>query len=390
LALKSVRLGEDKLLRFVFISTMSDYPWGGSEELWSRAALRLREKGHEVFVSVVWWPELSPQIVNLKVRGIVVFVRRRALSSLPRRFWRKIQPWIGQRHAEFKWLCRTKPDLVIISQGGNTAGLEWMWFCLQTGLPFVTIVQCNTEILWPRDDAVERMAKAYQTAKRVFCVSRHNLELLEHQIGESLPNARIVWNPCNVSTEARAEWPKENGLCKLACVARLEPAAKGQDLLFETFSRPQWKTRSVQINLYGAGPWENNLRRLAEKLRLKNVHFRGQVSDVKTIWEENHLLVLPSRYEGLPLALVEAMWCGRPAVVTDVGGNAELCLDNETGFVAAAPALRFVEEASERAWNRRADWQRMGLAARARAEQLIPIDPIGDFCREMLKCLSFP
>jgi len=131
-----------------------------------------------------------------------------------------------------------------------------------------------------------------------------------------------------------------------------------------------------------------SLRRLAEKLRLKNMHFRGQVSDVKTIWEENHLLVLPSRHEGLPLALVEAMWCGRPAVVTDVGGNAELCLDNETGFVAAAPALRFVEEALEHAWNRRADWQRMGLAARARAEQLIPKDVVCDFCQDLTKCVQ--
>ena len=61
-------------------------------------------------------------------------------------------------------------------------------------------------------------------------------------------------------------------------MARLEPAAKGQDLLFETFSRPQWKTRSVQVNVYGVGPWENSLRRLAEKLCLKNVHFRGATS----------------------------------------------------------------------------------------------------------------
>ena len=102
------------------------------------------------------------------------------------------------------------------------------------------------------------------------------------------------------------------------------------------------------------------------------------------------MLVLPSRAEGLPLALVEAMLCARPAVVTDVGGNAELCVDGETGFVAAAPAVSLLEQTLERAWNHRHEWQSMGTAARTRAERLIPIDPIGDFCREILKCLSFP
>ena len=78
------------------------------------------------------------------------------------------------------------------------------------------------------------------------------------------------------------------------------------------------------------------------------------------IWKENHILVLPSRYEGLPLVLVEAMWCGRPAVVTDVGGNAELCRDRQTGFVAQSATLASVAEAMERAWEARSDLEADG------------------------------
>lgn len=37
-------------------------PWGGSEELWSQAALRLQEQEHEVLAVVTWWPELSPKV----------------------------------------------------------------------------------------------------------------------------------------------------------------------------------------------------------------------------------------------------------------------------------------------------------------------------------------
>jgi len=169
----------------------------------------------------------------------------------------------------------------------------------------------------------------------------------------------------------------------MACVARLDPAAKGQDLLFQVLAQKQWRERPAEINLYGSGMCERNLQKLAESLQLKNVRFRGHVANVQAIWEENHLLVLPSRFEGLPLALVEAMWCARPAAVTDVGGNAEMCVDGETGFVAAAPAVKLLDQTLERAWNRRHEWKSMGQAACARAEQFIPKDPVGDFSRQL-------
>jgi glycosyltransferase involved in cell wall biosynthesis len=172
----------------------------------------------------------------------------------------------------------------------------------------------------------------------------------------------------------------------MACVARIDPAAKGQDLLLQTLARPEWRDRPVELNFFGAGPDELGLRRMAELLQLENVHFRGHVTDIKAIWEHNHLLVLPSRYEGLPLALVEAMWCGRPAVVTDVGGNAELCVDNETGFVAPAATLSSFSHALQRAWERRKEWLHLGQAARARAENQMPKDPVTVFCERLKTC----
>jgi glycosyltransferase involved in cell wall biosynthesis len=376
-----------QVMRFAFISTMAGAPWGGSEELWSQAALRLHSDGHQIATSVVWWPQLSPQVLALAKQGIEIApCKSPGQSSLSNRFWKKIQKRIGQPPTEFTWLRRRKPDLVIISQGGNSDGLAWMDFCRDVGLPFVSIIQCNDERWWPSDETSRQMAAGYRAAKKVFCVSHHNLELLERQVGESLPNAGVVWNPFNVSAHEPPAYPKQNGVWKLACVARLEPAAKGQDLLLEALAQSQWRERAVQLNFYGNGPCEQSLKKLAHRLQTKNVNFCGHVKDVRKIWEENHLLVLPSRYEGLPLALVEAMWSGRPAVVTDIGGNAEMCVDGETGFVAAAPAMKLLEETLERAWNNRTNWERMGFAARRQAEQLIPKDPVGDFCGELIEC----
>ena len=375
-------------MNFVFISTNSGGPWGGSEELWSQAASRLHSEGHQVAAFVTWWPQLSPKVVALADQGIEVYAGKlRAQSSLGRRAWRKIQQRIGQMPPEQAWVRRQKPDLVVISQGGNDDGVAWMEFCNHSEIPFVSVVQANNEQWWPADCLLDKMSAGYRGARKVFCVSWHNLELLKRQLGEPLPNAGVVWNPFNVPVDQPPVWPKEDGVWKLACVARLDPAAKGQDLLLQILAQPKWRERPLEINLYGVGQSENGLKKLAGCLRLKNIHFRGHVSVVRQIWEENHLLVLPSRYEGLPLALVESMWCSRPALVTEIGGNAEMCVNGETGFVAAAPAMKALEETLERAWNSRTVWQHMGLAARIRAQQLIPKDPVGVFCRQLTDCV---
>ena len=65
------------------------------------------------------------------------------------------------------------------------------------------------------------------------------------------------------------------------------------------------------------------------------------------------MLVMPSRFEGLPLAIVEAMLCARPVVATDVAGHAEVVEDGVTGFLADAPTVGAIAAALERCWVRR-------------------------------------
>jgi glycosyltransferase involved in cell wall biosynthesis len=250
------------------------------------------------------------------------------------------------------------------------------------------IVHCNSELLWFEQSEVGGAVASYRRALKVFCVSRGNLELLQLQVGEPLQNAQVVWNPYNVSTEEAPAWPADSTRWRIACVARLDPAAKGQDLLLQVTARPEWRERPIEVNFFGQGSYGLALRRIANMLQLKNVRFRGHVSDIRQIWQENHMLALPSRYEGLPLALVEAMWCGRPAVVTDVAGNAELCVDGQTGFVAGSATLASFARAMERAWESRTEWKRMGEAARARVERLVPKDPISLFCELLKACTA--
>jgi glycosyltransferase involved in cell wall biosynthesis len=257
-------------------------------------------------------------------------------------------------------------------------------FCQRRGLKYVAISHANSES-WEFDaPTCARMATAYGGAQKVYCVCEHNLRVLRSQTGSALPHGEIVKNPFNVSVDEPPAWPAENPW-KMAGVARLDVTAKGQDLLFRVLAREEWQDRDYELNLYGTGPSEHDLREMARNLLPDRVRFHGHVEDIRRVWADNHMLVLPSRFEGLPLSLVEAMWCGRPAIVSNVGGNAELCLDGVTGFVAASASEAMLSEAMERAWHRRREWQSIGVAGRKRAEEIIPADPIAVFCRNLLQ-----
>jgi glycosyltransferase involved in cell wall biosynthesis len=374
-------------MKFAFISTMYGGAWGGSEELWSQAAIHLKRSGHDVRASVVYRPHPSDKLAVLATHGIEVETHPPPpyLVGPSRTVWNRVSLSYRRSHNRLK---RFRPDLVIISQGHNAGGFDWAKVCRDAAIPYVIIVQCNSELWWFESHVVGKAVESYIGARKVFCVSRHNLDLLRQQVGDPLLNGEVVWNPFNVSFERAPDWPDESDKWRFACVARIDAAAKGQDLLLQVLARPEWRCRPVEVNFYGEGPHEVAFRRTAEMFQLNNAHFRGHVNDVKMIWEQNHLLVLPSRYEGLPLALVEAMWCARPAVVTEVGGNAELCLDGVTGFVAPAATVSSLTDALERAWERRADWQSIGKAARTRVEDLVPKDPAGVFCEQLQACAA--
>ncbi|MBE0540488.1 MAG: glycosyltransferase [Verrucomicrobia bacterium] len=173
---------------------------------------------------------------------------------------------------------------------------------------------------------------------------------------------------------------------RLACVGRLEPVAKGQDLILRLLAIEPWRSRRITVSFFGRGDCEEGVRRLAEKLGVsRQVEFFGHMDDIRALWASHHALLLPSRFEGLPLTIVEAMLCGRPVIVTDVAGNAEFVTEGVTGFIAEAPTVNHLSAAMERAWEQRRNWERIGQAAAAAIRQFMPEDPAGVFARRLLE-----
>lgn len=367
------------MAKIAFISTLGSTPWGGSEELWSLTALHFAESGHAVGASVQWWPRPAPRLQELERAGCHVDLRRernRLNVILGDRF--------SQRH--LRWLERFAPDFVVMSMDSQVSGLNWMQACQRLQLPYVLIIQSVLECYWQPDAANLSLAAGYEAARACYFVSERNLESTQMQLATTLPQAQVVRNPFAVSYGASVPWPQSDEY-KLACIGRLDPVAKGQDILFEVLSQNKWRERPLQVSLFGDGPYKQSLQRLQRFYKLNNVNFAGSARDIEAVWAQHHALVLPSRYEGLPLVVVEAMLCARPCIVTDVAGNAEILEDNVSGFVAAAPHTQFLDEALERAWQRRHEWQQMGERAANRVRECVPPDPPEAFANELKQLL---
>lgn len=133
---------------------------------------------------------------------------------------------------------------------------------------------------------------------------------------------------------------------------------KGVDVLL----RAAALVPGVQVVLAGDGPLRPALEKLADELGIADrVRFAGFVDhdDVPGLLREAALLVMPSRYEELGTAVVEAMSCAVPVVASDIGGLPEVVEDGGSGFLVPPgdpPAL--------------ADAMRLVLGDRALAERL--------------------
>jgi glycosyltransferase involved in cell wall biosynthesis len=187
---------------------------------------------------------------------------------------------------------------------------------------------------------------------RVVAVSEDTRAALERQ---GYPAERIVVVPNGVDLENagatgfRAELALPADAFAVGHIGRLNPD-KGQRELIEALAALADGSFAVLIggDHETGGAYERELAALARRVGVaERVRFVGPRADAAAAIAELDVLALPSRIEGFPLVLLEAMARGKPVVATPVGGVGELVVDGETGLLvqpgdvgALAGALR--------------------------------------------------
>lgn len=161
-------------------------------------------------------------------------------------------------------------------------------------------------------------------------------------------------------------------------VARLSPEKNVETLIraMKTIaSAHHLSPAGIRLEIVGDGVCRSDLESLTDSLGLRGiVHFHGQRSDVASLLSRASMFVLPSLTEGISLTLLEAMASGLPVIATDVGGNREVVVADQTGLLVPTQNPAALAAAMLQMQQQPDSGQRMGRAGRHRVEQHFSLD----------------
>jgi glycosyltransferase involved in cell wall biosynthesis len=369
----------------------SHHGTGACETLWLEASARLARKGHPVLGLVAWKNHDHRRAEILREAGGRVQFLHPALGNIASKLIHRLLPYGSIAYARYRSAVKSfRPKLVSISQGNDISALPWIEETKLLNLPYTLVTHGVVPSEWPDDPVRARLKKALLSARRTFWVARQNQTDVEHLIAARLPNAKIAWNPLRSQQDPALAWPESSSsTLHLACVSRLQVRPKGHELLLQALASEGWKNRDWKLTFFGDGENREGLQELTDFLGIQpKVFFAGHVSELADIWKQCHWLVQPSRHEGMPLSLIEALLAGRPALVTDVAGHAEVVTDGDNGIVAESPTVNALINALNRLWQLREQWPSMGERAGHRIRLQIPPDPVGAYAEELEKMLT--
>jgi glycosyltransferase involved in cell wall biosynthesis len=139
-----------------------------------------------------------------------------------------------------------------------------------------------------------------------------------------------IYNAAHIRNGGAPTPPTKSGFTLLH-VGRLAPV-KDQDTLLKGFALAKSTVPDLHLWIVGGGPLQAKLVALSREIGVRDsVTFFGEQADVSPFLTAADLFVLSSLSEGVPVSLLEALASGLPAVVTEVGGMAEIArLSNAT------------------------------------------------------------
>ena len=179
--------------------------------------------------------------------------------------------------------------------------------------------------------------------------------------------------PCDPAVRRR-ELGIADDVVLAGCLARVEPA-KDHGTLLQAMALISNRVPKLHAVLIGGGSEEERMKRMAHELGIgERVHFVGFRTDAAEWLQSVDLSVLSSVKEGLSNTVLESMAAGKPVVATDVGGNAEVIVEGETGFLVPSRSPTELGNAIARVASSRETMAAYGAAGRRRVDELFAVD----------------
>jgi len=209
------------------------------------------------------------------------------------------------------------------------------WPARLAGVRRVVITEHTDYALRTRPRAF-RLARRYGSLADLTTVVHQGIaDYLVSEVGLDPASVRVVVNGVDTSRflpghdlSLRDKLGASRDACVVGSVGRLHPDKDPMNLLQAIASLDPDVRRGLHILIVGDGPSRHQVLRFVEEQSIgESVRFLGERHDIAELMGAMDVFVLPSRTEGLPVALLEAMSCGLPSVATDVGGVAAVLGD---------------------------------------------------------------
>ena len=306
------------------IAFISDVIWpftkGGSELRTYEIAKRLVKKGHQVHIygAKLWEGQDDKEIDGIKIHGVSKY---KILYDKEGR--RSLIDTIKLSIILFLELRKEKFDIIdnISFVFFNCYSLKFLSLFNKTPLIFTWHQYFNDYLLGYMDTIRGTIGKIMEKQTTKF--TKFNIassksvakDLINTGVKENY--TKVIYNGCDFKKIGEVK-PFENKKYDLIFIGRMA-YQKNLDLLLESLKHVKTHFPKIKICLIGDGFELDNLKVLSKSLGLeKNVEFLGEIEDRNLIYsylKSSKIFVLPSRFEGFPLVVVEAAACGLPILI---------------------------------------------------------------------------
>ncbi len=239
-------------------------------------------------------------------------------------------------------------------------GIKAALLTLLLPLPGNTPVVVTLHNLWSGGKLTALLRRLLPRAKVVICVSEAIRDSFAAR-GITLSGARIIPNGVAIPAEMRRD---RRSPITVAYVGRLT-REKGIDVLLEAWASVRGE--GLRLLVAGDGPLRSDV---AERLgRLGEGPPLGHVEEVRAVYAQADIVVIPSRSEGQSLTALEAMGLGLPVIVSAVGGLRQVVVHEETGLLTPPESVEALASAIRRLSDDAELRARMGAAGLERVER---------------------
>ena len=348
----------------------SEYPpiGGGAGNASAHIAAQLERIGYRV---VVVTAQFGPLPAQESRGGVTVYrvpaLRRRQDRSTPLEqiafilsasFWTlrlvpRFKPdvtlaFFGIPSGAVAWLLKKlyRIPYIISLRGGDVPGFRPYDFHLYHRLmaPFLRVIWTNAARIVANSNGLRQLANTFD--------ARYEIPII----------------PNGIDLQAYSSMDRDWSFPRLLSVGRVVHQ-KGLDLAMRALGG--LKQLTWEWRIAGDGPQMQILQSLAKELGIADrVQFLGWQSSEQLIesYKQANVFLFPSRHEGMPNAMLEAMASGLPIIATCIAGSEELVLDDKTGYLVPSEDIESLQTALKKLLSDPARREQMGYASRAHAE----------------------